>query len=75
MAGPLVRVAGIYGKGGRLDQHVRPHRVGGPRCINDRFGRVAILGDFVGLNRPGFGAAIFSDKDSDYAQAVSARSP
>jgi hypothetical protein len=30
---------------------------------------------FESLNRPGFDAAIFFEKDSDYAQAVSARSP
>jgi hypothetical protein len=35
----------------------------------------AYSGEVQGLDRPGFDAAIFCEKDSDYAQAVPSRSP
>lgn len=35
----------------------------------------SLVGGVLSVNRPGFDAAIFCEKDSDYAQAVPARSP
>lgn len=43
-------------------------------ALRSALSELQMMGSVEALNRPGFDAAIFCEKDSDYAQAVPARS-